>query len=108
DARHVLVPGRSPAAHAYLAGADSRDGRAPATIAPDRSGQGLSQRLRPDPFTDVPPGRRLADRRGRELRRSQGYARELRARVLRTRFRDAPAAEFLSVHRALRRSRHRL
>ena len=49
-----------------------------------------------------------AGRRARQLRRSQGHARRVRARVLRARFRDALPAELFPVHRTLRGGRHRL
>src|SRR3546814_776684 len=93
-------------AGALQAGPPRRRRQTPA--AHDRVGQGLAQRRRPDPHAEVPPGRGPAGRRARELRRPQGHAVRIRARVLRARLRDALPAELLPLHRAVGRSRHRL
>ena len=88
DARHLLLRGWPPVAHPHLGRAGAlHEGFAghwwhPAA-ADDRRRQGLSQRQRPDPHPDVPPGRGPAGRRARELRRPEGHARRVRARVAR-------------------------
>src|SRR5690606_767573 len=77
DARHLLLRRRSPAAHSHLGRAGALHAgparrRGPAAAAHDRAGQGLPQRLRPDPHADVPPVRGTAGRRARQLRRPKG------------------------------------
>ena len=71
-------------------------------------GRVYRSRLRPDPLADVPPGRGALRRRGDHLRRPEGHARRVRARVLRPGHADPLPPELLPVRRARRRGRHLL
>ena len=72
------------------------------------SRQDLPARPRRHAHADVPPGRGPGRRRGHHHGRPQGHAASLRARVLRRRPRDPPAAALLPLHRAERRGRRAL
>ncbi len=108
DARHLLLPRRQAAAHAYLAGADPRHAGGQAAVRGDRAGARVSQRSRRHALADVSPGRRPGGRRGHHLREHEGHAAWLPRSLLRARPQDAAASVVLSFHRAFGRSRHEL
>ena len=96
-ARHGAAP------HAHLARADPRDEADRQAAGPDHLPRArLPVRLRPDPLADVPPDRGALRRRGDHLRRPEGDARRVRARLLRAGHEDALPPELLPVRRARR------
>src|SRR5439155_17999923 len=70
---------------------------------------GLPRRQRRDTLADVPPGRRIVDRRARDLRRSERRVHRFPAAVLRARRPErALSSVVLPVHRAVCGDRHGL
>ena len=107
------APGRAaaadPAAHAHLGDADPLHGAARSAGAAGGDRPGLSPRQpRPHPHADVPPVRGAGGRARHHARRSEGHAAGDGRGALRRRHAGAVPSELLPVHRAERRSGHRL
>ena len=112
DARHLLLQSEAgrlapAAAHPYLAGADPDHAGAEAADPRHHSGPHLSQRLRPDPHADVPPGRGPRHRQGLASRPPEMDPAGVLQGVLRGRpGEDAFSSVVLPVHGAVARGRH--
>src|SRR5208337_2800547 len=111
-ARHVLLQSQAgrlapSAAHAHVAGADQNDARQATAHPRHHSGADVPQRQRPDPYADVPSGRRPGRRQELAPRPFEMDPAGILQGLLRSQpGQDAFSPVVLSLHRAIARGRH--